>query len=160
VLVNDETLVSDIINHCPLGKSDHDVLLFKLYVEVKEAETDSADRYDLQKGDYVAMRIAHLDWTSLQELDMEGCWVNIKNSIEQAISKHIPKVKGMSGKKRKPAWLNGKIRKSIKKKYKLFKKYLRSDLSYDYRRYIESRNECNRAVKQAKREYERNLAKG
>jgi hypothetical protein len=162
VLVNDETLVSDIIKYCPLGKSDHDVLLFKLYVEVKEAETDSADRYDLQKGDYVAMRkeFARLDWTSLQDLDVEGCWVNIKNSIEQAMSKHIPKVKGMSGKKRKPAWLNGKVRKSIKNKYKLFKKYLRSDLSYDYRRYIESRNECNRAVKQAKREYERNLAKG
>jgi hypothetical protein len=92
VLVNDETLVSDIINHCPLGKSDHDVLLFKLYVEVKEAETDSADRYDLQKGDYVAMRkeFARFDWTSLQDLDVEGCWVNIKNSIEQAMSKHIP----------------------------------------------------------------------
>lgn len=162
VLVNDVTLVSDIINHCPLGKSDHDVLLFKLYVQEKEAETEATDRYDLYKGNYDEMRkeFAGLDWTNLQELDVEECWLEIKNCIEQAMTKHIPKVKCNSGKRRKPAWLNAKARKSVKKKHKLYKRFLRSDLSYDYRRYIQSRNECNRVIKQAKREYEKKLAKG
>ena len=34
VLVNDEEIISEIEHHSPLGKSDHDVLIFDLLINL------------------------------------------------------------------------------------------------------------------------------
>ena len=47
--------------------------------------------------------------------------------------------------------MNPTVRKSIKKKHKLFKKFLDSENSWYYKQYIEARNEAAKLVKEAKR---------
>jgi hypothetical protein len=160
VLVNDESLVSDIVHCCPLGKSDHDILIFNLYVNEKEPEEKEMDKFDLGKGNYNAMRmeIGKIKWEELNDMNVEECWEKIRSTLSTSMNSHIPKVK-KNGKKFKPKWLNGTIKKSVKKKHELFKKYMKSQQSYDYRQYLFYRNECNRVVKKAKRQYERKLAK-
>jgi hypothetical protein len=47
----------------------------------------------------------------------------------------------------------------VKKKHKLYKRYLHSNASHDYRAYIQHRNNCNREIKKAKRVFERKFFK-
>ena len=161
VLVNDETLVSDIVHCSPLGKSDHDILLFKMYVNEKRREEMEEERYDLSKGDYESMKkdIEMFDWSGLESLQVEECWKVISKCIKDSMSKNIPKVKSTQTGNKKPRWMNTRVRKSVKKKLKTYKKYIKTKSSHAYGKYIESRNECSRVIKKAKREYERKLAK-
>jgi len=114
----------------------------------------------LRKGNYEAMRkeLGERSWQELTSLGVEQCWNEIRVSIFKSMRDNIPKVKN-KGNNSKPKWFNKEAKKSVKKKYELFKKYMKSMASLDYRNYLNSRNECNRNIKKAKREYERKLAK-
>ena len=59
----------------------------------------------------------------------------------------------------KPVWMTGKIKKSIKKRYDLYKKSLNSNKSHEYQKYLLCRNQCNKMIRHAKKEYERRLSK-
>ncbi len=73
------------------------------------------------------------------------------------MNKFIPKIKVSTSIKR-PAWMSIDIKKNIKKKYKLFKKYLESKNSYHYHEYRIFRNKLSKEVKQAKYLHEQIIA--
>ena len=83
IIVNDEKLVSDIQHNSPIGKSDHDVLIFKLYVENERKQNEDIYKYDLCKGDFDSMRsyLLEQNWTRLADMDVESCWLEIKTHI-------------------------------------------------------------------------------
>ena len=158
VLVNDDQMISDIIHCCPLGKSDHDMLFFNMYITADNDESNPM-KFDLNRGNYDAMReeLKVWDLNALAKMGVEENWETVKNRILEAMERNIPKVE--TGKKNvKPKWFNGKVKKSVRRKYCLYMRYLRSDAAYDYWRYIEARNTCNRVIKQAKRDYERKIS--
>ena len=160
ILVNDENLVSDISHFNPLGKSDHDVLVFKLYINIKVIENSTNEKFDIFRGNFDQMRKDMLskDWSELEDLDVEDGWSLLKESITNCMNQNIPKIDPNKKVKSKPKWFNGVVKKSVKKKYLLYKRYLQSDASIDYHKYIEQRNICNRVIKRAKREYERKIS--
>ena len=160
ILVNDETLISDITHLSPLGKSDHDVLLFSLYIEQDPPEAQDIERFDLSKVDYHKMReeVETADWSNLHLDDVENIWLRIKKTIIDSMNRNIPKVSTKLSKTKKPDWMTGAVRNSVKKKHALFQRYLKSKASYDYQRYIKCRNECNSIIKKAKRQYEKDIA--
>ena len=45
IFVNDDGIISDIRHTEPLGKSDHDVLLFDLYIPRVKLESGRNDKY-------------------------------------------------------------------------------------------------------------------
>ena len=45
-------------------------------------------------------------------------------------------------------WMNRNIRKSVKKKYNLYKRYLRTRSDEDYKIYAKFRNSCGKLIKQ------------
>ena len=161
VFVNDESMISEITHCSPLGKSDHDVLIFDLYVN-KTNCTMIGDEYifNLKEGNYNKMReeIGQRDWGELENMTVEEAWMVIKTSLTESMEKNIPKVK-VKGNKQKPKWLNKKVMKNINKKRNLFKKYLKTKADYDYFNYKKSRKECNQCITKAKRVFERNIAK-
>ena len=161
VLVNDVRLISDIEHLCPFAKSDHEVLTFTLYVDEKESTKETTMRFDLPKGNYSAMRedLSSVDWTALTSHDTDKCWETIKQVILTSMNKHIPKVKAKMEQKVNSKWMTNNVLKSVKKKYNLYKKFLQSQKSYDFQRYITVRNECKKFIKKAKREYEQKLAR-
>ena len=158
ILVNDDKLISDIVHCCPIGKSDHDMLFFNMYVDIKDENIDF-EKFDLNKGNYDNLRKDLKTWNlpKLEEMDVEEVWGNIKSRVTEAMTKNIPKI-SINKKSKKPKWFTGEVKKSVRKKYYLFMKYLKSDASYDYWKYIEARNACNRTIKKAKREYERKIS--
>ena len=52
-----------------------------------------------------------------------------------------------------------KTLRKIKKKHKLFKRYLNTKSGRDYERYIQIRNECTKMIKKARKTYEKEIAK-
>ena len=49
--------------------------------------------------------------------------------------------------------------RSIKKKYKLYKRFLKTKTGFSYHKYVSERKKCCKIIKKAKKEYERNIAK-
>jgi hypothetical protein len=161
VIVNDELLVSDIIHFSPLGKSDHEVLIFDLYVKNKIKRQEDKMIYNIKKANFHEMKndIRKINCELLKDLTVEKCWEEIKLTIQKSMEKNIPKKKVKENKKQKPSWMNKKTMKFVKKKYNLYKKFLISKNGRDYQKYIETRNACTKEIKKVKREFEKKLSK-
>ena len=59
-------MVSDVEHISPVGKSDHETLVFSLYVcEEKQKEQEQELKYDLNKGNFAQMRTEfdEFDWS-------------------------------------------------------------------------------------------------
>jgi len=160
VLVNDQQSVSSIEHCCPVGKSDHEVLLFSLYIP-KKTVVQEGTRFNLKKGNFDQMRLefSQMDWSHLHKLNVEECWEEIKQIIHLNMEKNVPKVKIKTTGTEKPLWMSKKALRWIKKKYKCYQRFLKSKKGALYQKYIEIRNKCTKVLKKAKKEYEKNLAK-
>ena len=149
------------IDYCGhLGKSDH--ILLKITTNVlKNVHTKSnPDRYDFKRANYSDFKnfLNKKDWSVLSNMNLEEMWNYIHTTIQEGTEKFVPKVKSKS-KRKTPAWFSPIIKKSVKKKHALFKRFLESQNSYHYKLYIQARNESARLVKNSKKEHQRNIAK-
>jgi len=161
VLVNEEGLSSDIEHQDPFGKSDHEVLVFQLYVSKIKIEKTNKQKFDLNKGDYVKMRMNFNDinWQEYTDLDVLELWDTIKSKVHTVMNECIPKVACGPGNRTKPIWMTPKAFKRIKKKYRLYRRYLSTKQGADYTKYIKERNECNKLLKKERKKYEKLIAK-
>ena len=57
-----------------------------------------------------------------------------------------------------PRWMTSKIKRVVKRKYKLYKKYLNTRLECDQTNYVNVRNECNKAIRCAKINHDKILS--
>ena len=160
VIVNNEQLISDIAHICPIGKSDHEVLYFNLYIE-GEKEEPTNWKFNLKKGNYNVMReeFQNVNWNHMDDMTVDACWEDIKCKLKSSMQENIPKTKVSKGKKVKSLWMNPKALRSIKKKHKLYKRYLQTDEGLDYQSYILKRDKCDKVIKKAKKMYEKKIAK-
>ena len=59
----------------------------------------------------------------------------------------------------KPLWLNFNALKKVKKKYHSWIRYLNTKQGQDYQEYVNNRNIANRAVRKARKDFEKSIAK-
>ena len=159
VLTKDAEDVQHIEYCSALGLSDHLLLKFFTTVPKTIQQRNNVSRLDFNKGNYVDFNI-FIDkdnWEELNAMEVEEGWIKIKNKILNGVDLFIPKVK-IKSKKTKPPWMNIEVRKSIKTKHKLFKRYLESNNSFHYKKYIEKRNEISKKIKYLKKGHERKIA--
>ena len=78
-------MVDEVISSSPLGKSDHVVLSWKLYIEAgkgsgKDPSGSFSPRLNHNKGDYEGLcaSLAEYDWSSLEGLEVEDMWKQFK----------------------------------------------------------------------------------
>ena len=155
--------INDInhIDHCtPIDKSDHEVL--KIFSTMPKQKEDKEQRVflDYKRGNYVDFRqfIEQENWEAhLNEHDVENAWQTFVHKINNGITQFIPVVK-VNPSKPKPMWTNIEVTKSIKKKHKLFKRYLESRNSIHYKEYVEMRNLASKQIKKAKKSHETKIA--
>ena len=162
VLVNDDQLISEIEHVDSVGKSDHDVLMFQMYSAKQEIQKEIKYRFNLNKGNYDKMRkiITDIDWDKMEREGVNDEWLFIKEKILSAMESCIPKVKLNKTKTCKPIWMTPKILRKVKTKYKSFKRYLESQSSQSYKKYIIARNKCSKEIKKMRKKYEQNIANG
>ena len=161
ILVNEKSLISDIDYGDPLGKSDHLILSFDLYVPKVCTKEIPKYKYDLQKGNYNKMRNMfgkNVKSLLTNDQDIEEMWNVLKFEVVKCMDECIPKVKCRQNKMRMPLWMNDKVLKKVKKKYKLFQRYLLTKDRKDYSKYAEMRNKSKNVIKSARKDYERKIA--
>ena len=160
IFTKDEEDINNIDYCSPIGKSDHILLKICTSIPRKQVKQKDSKRYDWDKGDYSSFKnhIATTDWEILKSMNVNECWTYIKEKIQEGIHKFIPTKTVSNNLKDKPPWMSHTVKKSVKKKHKLFKRFLHTDSSYDYKEYIKVRNTTCKIIKRAKRCHEKNIA--
>ena len=72
---------------------------------------------------------------------------------------HIPKMTIKTTQKFRPTWFTAEIRANIRKKNKLYRKYLVTKRATDYQAYKSLRNWCTKQLKKAKKLMKKYLKK-
>ena len=162
VLVSEDELVSNITHIAPLGKSDHDNLIFQLYIPIEHTVNNNYTRYIMNKGNYKKMRdeLSKFNWEEYNNISVEAKWDHLKSIILKLMNDHIPKSTNHIKKdnRKRPHWMNSKALRKIKKKFNLYKRFLTTKCGQDYQKYVEARNECKRVIKKAKKNHEKKIA--
>ena len=136
------------------------MLLVEIAGKMPSAQQSSELVPDWTKANIAGLRedLAAVDWTSeLAELDCEASWAKFRATIDQLQAKHVPLKKRRNN--RRPLWMNAKIMRTIRKKRKLWKKYSESRDYDDHQAYKKVENVVQHSVRNAKRAFERKLAK-
>ena len=160
ILTSDDELISEIEHRDPLGKSDHQVLTFDMMINSEDDVTTYRHKFNLPKGNYNTMRkeVSNFDWNQLSELDVNEMWTDFSYKIKESMDKNIPKVKISNKRKQQPTWMSKKALKKIKKKHKLFKRFLNTNSGIAYKKYITMRNKCKKEIKRSKKRHEKKIA--
>ena len=171
LFTDEEMNVSDIQHHSPLGKSDHNVIIFdyNCYLDFSKPK----DMYSYSKGDYPAMR-SHVESTNMaveiltqaRSQNIEEMWASLKSMVEELKRGFVPKAV-VSG---KPAWtekgsfpISDSSREAIKEKRKCHRewmKVLREGNSPEDARlaYTKSVSKVKSLLRKEKRKFEKGIA--
>ena len=151
VLTNKEELITNIDTEAGLGKSDHVTLVISLSCKAKNTKYEP--RLNYRKADLKALNedLAKVDWeVELKDLNTESMWSKIKNNIETAIEKHVPKTKPHGSKFKK--WMSNETLDIVKNKHRL---HHIDKQSIEYKK---ANNKARKACRKARRNLEENVA--
>ena len=171
LLTDEEMNVSDIQHHSPLGKSDHNVVIFDYHCYLDFSKPK--DVYSYSKGDYEAMR-DHANSTGVatdflkkaKTQSIEEMWASIKQTIDDLKSSFVPKTT-VSG---KPAWtekgnfpISEKSIEAIKEKrkcHRIWMKTLRERENPEHARcaYAKAASKVKSLLRKEKRKFEKGIA--
>jgi hypothetical protein len=146
----------------PLGKSDHAVLLIE--TNVYGLDEINVKKFNYDKGDYDSFRsYLQCDWD--EELvpagsQIEELWQILKNKIETGNRNFIPEVKkfytSRNGKWKHP--INQNLRKHIRLKSSLWKKYIECKNEDSYKDYKKQRNKVRSLIRKDQRDLQNKIA--
>ena len=171
VLTNEAMQVSEVKHTPPLGKSDHDALIFEFHCYVDY--TKSKDRYNFSKGNYLDMRkdLSTSNWfeqyqrlASNENTKPEDLWQALKSKILDLRNQYVPLEAGSS----KPTWkskgsipIDKETRQAIKLKEKAHRAWM-LDVKKggeDHKaNYTKARNKVKTLLRKTKRRFERGIA--
>ena len=100
-------------------------------------------------------------WEHLEDMSVGNCWEDIKNKIHHAMDEYIPKLKPRNRNYKKTYWMSLGLRKSVKKKYRLYRRFLENNKntkSEKYQKYIEERDNVNKQLKKERKDHEKKIA--
>ena len=153
VLTNSSELVTSIAAMGRIGKSDHEMLLVHL-AGGSPPPPPPIQRPDWNKANWDAMRndLAGINWhETLRHLDTEETWLTVKAHLEEITRKYVP-VRKLRPPNR-PIWMNREISRAMARKRRLWR---RNAPTAEYR---EAEKKVRNLVRNAKRNFEKKLAK-
>jgi len=153
VLTNSPNLVDSIKSVGRLGKSDHDMLLIQLNGGCPHPP-NNIPKPNWNKADWQGMReeVSNIDWhTTLRGLNTEATWQEIKSTLQNLIVNYVPLRK--QRKPNKPIWMNNEIARAMDRKRRLWKR------KAPVNEYKEAEKKVRNLVRNAKRNFEKKLAK-
>ena len=159
VFSSDANLVLDVQSIGALGTSDHTMLL--VTIDGASRHTSSTELIpDWKKADMDGLQreLAEMDWDAkFAGLGCEESWCVFKSALDDLQSKYVPlKRRRISN---RPVWMNTSILRSVRKKRRMWKAYTATQEYQDYLAYKNFEKQVQKTVRQAKRRYERKLAK-
>ena len=170
LILTDEALqVSQITQHSPLGKSDHNVITFTFNCYLDFSKPKEMFAYD--KADYEAMKkdLTETEWTenftlSVTSKNTNELWNDLKTKLNTLRDKFVP-VKMISD---KSTWkegsfpINKDVQNAIRKKHSTHRRWMatrnRNDAEQKRIEYAKARNKVSKLMRKAKRNFEKDIA--
>jgi len=161
VFTNEEGMLSKVEIMAPLGKSDHAVLSFYFHCYV-ESELLCVQHRNYNKGDYQNLRRElSIDWEELLNPlcnNAEAQFTVFHRRLTEAVDKWIPTVNmNRNAKHRRPS-LDIKVRKLIRRKNRLWTRYMETHEIIKYKEYCKCRNRVRAITRLKRKEYELQIA--
>ena len=159
ILCNREEIIKMVTAEGKIGKSDHELISFELWIDEKR---DKSQRKSLnyKRANFTEMRtsIKNIDWKAvMQNMDTNESWVFIKNNITELIEKHIPVQK--SRVKFEPPWMTKAVKKCIQEKKGAWLKWKKTKKEVDKEEYKRKEKETKKMIRNRKNEAEKNVMK-
>ena len=161
VLTKIPNLVRNVHVTEPFGSSDHNIVEFTMVCKTEYTDWKN-DYCDYRNGDYVGMKeyLRHIDLRSKlsrANCSTEEAWTILKASIEEAVSKFVPK-KVRRKRSNKPLWWNKEIYRARKNRLRWWDRYKQTKIHQDYRQFKRAERKASRLVRQPKRKLEEKIA--
>ncbi len=160
IFTNEDNMITKVVHSAPIGKSHHQTLKFGYHCYTAE-QKDMEDKYCFAKGDYDALRLfmSNQDWNCIDVMSAEESWNHLETILRSGMAQTIPKHKKKTSMMKNHKWLTKQTLTKIREKRKCYKKYMESKDGGDYAAYARARNQVKWVCKNAKREFERQVAK-
>jgi len=143
----------------PIGKSDHNILKIKLNSTVI-LQNSTIRSFNYNKANYKILEetINKIDWEcEIKTKSVEEYWKFLMGKINEFKETHIP-ICNRKDRNDMP-WFNNYLRKLIKKRNNLFKRYKKTGQFYFKIKYIAARNLVTKQIRLAKSKYESSIIK-
>ena len=143
-----------------IGASDHITLECEIATDIKPIPTTRMS-YTYDKGDYDKMKqMLSIDWDEmLNDKSVQEAMDLFEEQYHAAAKECIPQKASDISKGPKPLWLNSHALRKVKKKHSSWMRYLYTKDGQNFQVYITQRNQATHAVRKAKRDYEKSIAK-
>jgi hypothetical protein len=158
LLTNHDNIVNNVEIISPIANSDHAVITFDLLIEPTKLKSIKL-RKNYNKANYGKMReeLKKIQWNQVLVGEVEEKWNIFKYKLSQVVDNHLPLQQIHNGVHKLN--LSVQVRKMVKKKHGLWKKYMRTKAGQDYREFCKTRNKVKNLVKKARKDREREIAR-
>jgi len=159
VLVYDKNFLYNLESLPPIGKSDHNTLKITLN-SIVNPQNNITRSFNYNKANYKILEeiINQIDWEcEIKTRSVEDYWKFLMAKLDDFKEMHIPKCNRKNS--NDLPWFNNYLRKLIKKRNNLFKRYKKSGKFYFKIKYISARNLVTKQIRIAKIKYESKIIK-
>lgn len=159
VFTDEENIIERITHESPLGKSDHTVLCWDLFLEVEDIESVLV-KFDYSKGNYTEIQkyLLAVNWRERwRDAKIEDMWTDFTQILKEQVDRNVP-LKKLKKKRKKR--FSKHIRKKIQQRVKAWKKYCQFRSSRNYEKYKEIRNEVNRMISEEDKSKRKQILSG
>ena len=158
VFTLDKNDIKNVHHLSSLGKSDHEVLTIDVNLP-KPNSSNNKQKLNFNKMDTEGFKqyLDNCKWDQLDSLNCQECIDKVYNIINIGIEKCVP-LKIVKTSKSKQPWLNTSCHKNAKKKYLLYKRFLKSNSKYYHNKYLKQRNLLKKIIRKSVREYEKHVS--
>jgi hypothetical protein len=157
VLTDIPERVTDVRDEGRLGGSDHVIITCKIVTKAGPQQAYKA-MPDWNKADWDSIKreLAREDWDEkMYGLNTEQAWNLLRSKLHCLIEKHVPPRRRRNH--NRPPWLSREILRAIRKKKRLWRLAKQGQKVDEYR---EAEKSLKNMIRNAKRKFERGIAKG
>ena len=159
VLCSEDNIVMSTESAGTLGSSDHDLIIVNTQINYFKTN-DKTQVRNWRKANIEEMKndLSNVDWESVfLEKDAQHCWDFFHETVDKIVEEHVPlrAVKNSS----KPIWMNTNILRIVRKKRKLWKKYVKTRDYEQFVAYKKIEKDVKNCIRKAKKNIESKLAK-
>ena len=158
IITNEEDMVDNIEINSPLGKSDHSVIEYT-YNCYLDTNTNTETKLIYDRGNYEEMRKDMTrDWRRLLSgKNVEDSWLTILEALQSSVDRNIPKRK--LNQDTYPLPMNSKNQSEIRKKHRMWSRYMETRDEDKKRDYNRQRNKVKGIVRKVQRDKEAEIAR-
>ena len=160
VLSSCETDISEVRYNESIGKSDHITINCNINTNLGPS-TNKKTVYKYDKADFITMKESFtVDWVEkFRNKSVQESMDIFEEIYNNAIDECVPKTELSGDERRKPIWMTQSALRKVRRKHSSWIRYLNTKQGGHYLQYIRKRNDAAHALKQARKEFEKSIAK-